>query len=99
MRHFTQVRNQTKCHGRIAAAPVFFVAGCDDDGLRGFGGLSTMGGLAAFLFACFHLFHAGVPAASMRSVKMVDDSLSSIVKLFLDPSPENLSTFSDENLD
>jgi len=33
----------------------------------------------------------------MRSVKMVDDHLPSIVKLFFDPSSENPSVFSHEN--
>jgi len=72
-------------HGRTAAAPVFFVVDCGNDGSRAFGGLSTMGSLAAFLLA-FHLSQAGVPAASMTSVKMVEDHLPSIVKVFFDPS-------------
>ena len=55
-----------------------------------------MGRLAALLSA-FHLYQSGVPAASMRSLKMSDDHLPSIVKLFLDPSSENLSTFDDGN--
>jgi len=84
------------CHGRTAAAPVFFAVDCDDDHSCRFGRLSTTGSLAVFLSA-FHLFQAGVPAASMRSVKMVDDHLPSIVKLFFDPSSENLPMSSNEN--
>jgi hypothetical protein len=71
--------------GRTAAAPVFFVVGDGDGGLRAFGGPSTMGRPAAFLSA-FHLSHAGVPAASITSARMVEDHLSSIVKDFFDPS-------------
>jgi len=52
-----------------------------------------MGRLAALLSA-FHSSQAGVPAASIRSAKMADDHLRSIVKLFFDPSSEHLSTFS-----
>jgi len=94
---FTQdPRSNAACHGRTAAAPVFFAVDCDDDDSCRFGRLSTTGSPAAFLSA-FHLFQAGVPAASMRSVRMVDDHLPSIVKLFFDPSSENLSVFGHEN--
>lgn len=78
-------------HGRTAAAPVFlFVVGGDDDDLCGSCGPSRMGRLAAFLSA-FHLSQAGVPAVSMRSVKIADDHLLSIVKLFFDPLSEKTS--------
>ena len=77
-------------HGRTAAAPVFFVVDGGSDGVRGIGGLSTMGSSAAFLSA-FHLSQAGVPAASMTSAKMADDHLPSIVKVFFDPSARTLS--------
>ena len=90
------LESNTTCHGRTAPAPVFFVVDGDDDGFCGFCGPSRTGSPAAFLSA-FHLAQAGVPAAFMRSLKMVDDHLSSITKLFFDPSSENLSTFSDEN--
>jgi len=77
-------------HGRIAAAPVFFVVvGGGNDGLRGFGGLSTMGSPAAILSA-FHLSQAGVPAASITLAKMADDHLPSIVKVFFDPSSNSM---------
>jgi len=76
-------------HGRTAAAPLFFVVDGGNDGWRGFGGPSTTGSLAAFLSA-FHLSQAGVPAASMTSAKMADDHLSSIVKVFFDPSSNSM---------
>jgi len=53
-----------------------------------------MGSSAAFLSA-FHSSQAGVPAASMTSVRMVDDHLPSIVKVFFDPSSRSLSAFAD----
>jgi len=97
MRPLTQdPGSNAACHGRTAAAPVFFAVDCDDDDSCRSGRLSMTGSPAAFLSA-FHLFQAGVPAASMRSVKMVDDHLPSIVKLFFDPSSENLSTPSNQN--
>jgi len=83
-------RTRRLYHGRTAAAPVFFVADGDDDGLCDCTGMSTMGRLAAFLSA-FHLSQAGVPAASMRSVKIVDDHLPSIAKVFFDPSSKERS--------
>jgi len=81
-------------HGRTAAAPVLFVV--VDDGLCDCAGMSTMGRLAAFLSA-FHLSQAGVPAASMRSVKIVDDHLPSIAKVCFDPSSKERSAPSGDN--
>ena len=85
-------------HGRIAPAPVFFVVDDGNDDSRGWDGASTMGRLAAVLSA-FHLSQAGVPAASMTSVKMADDHLPSIEKDFFDPLSRSRSASNDMEWD